>query len=176
MLKKIINSFRPIFGRILNTPLSLIRFPRKKCPMYVILIYQTRNNSFQFEKVSSKSKVIFQELTGKSLRFVLRTVFVIMVATYLLVANKYITLYLQAFFQNKKWGKQSLREKCPDMEFFWSVFSRIWTEYGEVWSIQSECGKIWPEKIPYVDTFHAVRFQRKLKLFQINRLRINVTL
>ena len=43
-VEKIINSFRPIFGRILNTPLSLIRFPRKKCPMYVILIYQTRNN------------------------------------------------------------------------------------------------------------------------------------
>ena len=29
---------------------------------------------------------------------------------------------------------------------FWSVFSRIWTEYGEIWSIslriQSKCGKI----------------------------------
>ena len=23
----------------------------------------------------------------------------------------------------------ALREKCPYSEFFWSVFSRIWTEY-----------------------------------------------
>ena len=28
--------------------------------------------------------------------------------------------------------KQSLREKCPYSEFFWSVFSRIPTEYGEI--------------------------------------------
>ena len=34
-------------------------------------------------------------------------------------------------------------EKCPNIEFFWSVFSRIQTEYG-------------PEKTPYLDTFHAV--------------------
>ena len=25
----------------------------------------------------------------------------------------------------------TLREKCPYSEFFWSIFSRIWTEYGE---------------------------------------------
>ena len=24
----------------------------------------------------------------------------------------------------------ALREKCPNTEFFWSVFSHIWTEYG----------------------------------------------
>ena len=24
-----------------------------------------------------------------------------------------------------------LREKCPYSELFWSVFSRIWTEYGK---------------------------------------------
>ena len=28
--------------------------------------------------------------------------------------------------------QSSLREKCPYSEFFWSVFSRIWTEYGEI--------------------------------------------
>ena len=27
---------------------------------------------------------------------------------------------------------QSLREKCPYSELFWSVFSRIETEYGEI--------------------------------------------
>ena len=26
----------------------------------------------------------------------------------------------------------SLRENCPYSELFWSAFSRIWTEYGEV--------------------------------------------
>ena len=26
----------------------------------------------------------------------------------------------------------SLREKCPYSELFWSTFSRIWTEYGEI--------------------------------------------
>ena len=37
----------------------------------------------------------------------------------------------------------SLREKCSNTEFFWSVFFRIRTEYG-------------PEKTPYLATFHAV--------------------
>ena len=26
----------------------------------------------------------------------------------------------------------SLRKKCPYSKLFWSVFSRIWTEYGEI--------------------------------------------
>ena len=26
----------------------------------------------------------------------------------------------------------TLREKCPYLEFFWTVFSRIWTEYGGI--------------------------------------------
>ena len=44
--------------------------------------------------------------------------------------------------------------------FFWSVFSRIGTEYGRYsisLRIQSECGKYGPEKTPHLDTFHAVR-------------------
>ena len=50
----------------------------------------------------------------------------------------------------------SLREKCLYSELFWSVFSRIWTEYGGVRSISpysvrmrektdqnnSECGNV----------------------------------
>ena len=34
--------------------------------------------------------------------------------------------------------------------FFWSVFSRIWTEYG------LNAGKYEPEKTPYLDNFHKV--------------------
>ena len=38
---------------------------------------------------------------------------------------------------HKPWDKVlfdnlSLREKCPYSELFWSVFSRIWTEYEEI--------------------------------------------
>ena len=29
----------------------------------------------------------------------------------------------------------TLREKCPYSQFFWSVFSRVWTAYGEIRSI-----------------------------------------
>ena len=33
----------------------------------------------------------------------------------------------------------ALREKCPYSELFWSAFSRIRTEYGEIWSME-RCG------------------------------------
>ena len=32
----------------------------------------------------------------------------------------------------------SLREKCPYLELFWSTFSRIRTECGEMWSISAD--------------------------------------
>ena len=40
--------------------------------------------------------------------------------------------------------------------FFWSVFSRIRTEYGEI-VFSPNAGKYGPEKTPYLDTFHTVR-------------------
>ena len=40
------------------------------------------------------------------------------------------------------------RKKCPNSEFFWSVFSRIRTEYGEIVSI-SNAGKYRPENSEY---------------------------
>ena len=49
--------------------------------------------------------------------------------------------------------------QIPD---FWSIFSCIWTEYGEIlhFSIFSpNAGKYGLEKTPYLDTFHAVEFQ-----------------
>ena len=39
----------------------------------------------------------------------------------------------------------AVREKCPNTDFFWSVFSPNTGKYG-------------PEKTPYLDTFHAVMF------------------
>ena len=47
----------------------------------------------------------------------------------------------------------TLREKHPYSEFFWSVFSRIRTEYGEIRSIQSKCGKIRTRKYSVSEHF-----------------------
>ena len=52
----------------------------------------------------------------------------------------------------------TLCEKCPNSEFFWSIFSCSQTEYGDVLGIQSDCGKIWTRKIPNPDSFHTVLF------------------
>ena len=51
----------------------------------------------------------------------------------------------------------TLREKYPCLELFWSMFSRIRTEYGEIRSIQySECRKMQTRITPNKDTFHVV--------------------
>ena len=58
----------------------------------------------------------------------------------------------------------SLREKCPNRSFIWSVFSRIRNEYGD---LRSKCGnaeKYGPEKTPYLDTFHALGWSMKIAL------------
>ena len=39
--------------------------------------------------------------------------------------------------------KHTLRKKCPYFEIFWSVFSRIWTEYGEIRSISQYPVRTW---------------------------------
>ena len=39
----------------------------------------------------------------------------------------------------------ALREKCPYLGLFWSVFSRIRTKYGETLRISSNVGKYGPE-------------------------------
>ena len=53
----------------------------------------------------------------------------------------------------------TLRKNCPYSEFFWSEFSRIRTEHGEIRStllIQSERRKIEIRRTPNTDTFQAV--------------------
>ena len=37
----------------------------------------------------------------------------------------------------------SLRKKCPYSELFWSAFSRIWTEYREIWRISLYWVRMW---------------------------------
>ena len=47
--------------------------------------------------------------------------------------------------------------------FFWSVFPRFRTEYGETRSVSSpNAEKYGPEKTPYSDTFHAPGYRKKL--------------
>ena len=59
-----------------------------------------------------------------------------------------------------KWVNLSLREKCPNTEFFLiCIFPHsdwIWrdTLYFSVFSLNA--GKYGPEKTPYLDTFHIV--------------------
>ena len=36
----------------------------------------------------------------------------------------------------------TLPEKCPYSELFWSAFSRIWTEYGEIRSVFPYSGRM----------------------------------
>ena len=57
--------------------------------------------------------------------------------------------------------KEKLRENCSYSEFFWSVFSHIWTEYGDIRSIKSECGKMQTRKSPNTDNFYASKRSSK---------------
>ena len=63
----------------------------------------------------------------------------------------------------------TLREKCPNTDFFWSVFSDIWTEYEflRMWTENGDLRGKSPysvrilentdqKKTPYLDTFHSV--------------------
>ena len=43
----------------------------------------------------------------------------------------------------------SLRKKCQYSEFLWSVFSRIWTEYGEIRSISEKKILPFPKNFDY---------------------------
>ena len=40
----------------------------------------------------------------------------------------------------------SLRKKCPYSELFWSAFSSIWTEYGEIQNISPYSVRMWENK------------------------------
>ena len=61
----------------------------------------------------------------------------------------------------------ALREKCPYLKLFWSAFSSIWTEYGEIQSIQSECWKIRTRITPNTDTFYAVLLREENLILQM---------
>ena len=53
----------------------------------------------------------------------------------------------------------ALCKSCPNAEFYWFIFSHIWTEYGDFRSKSPYSVQIrenTDRKTPYLDTFHAV--------------------
>ena len=53
----------------------------------------------------------------------------------------------------------ALRETCLYSELFWSAFSRIRTEYGEMrisLRLHTQCEKMWTRITPNTDTCYAV--------------------
>ena len=46
----------------------------------------------------------------------------------------YIYIYIAVYLALKKcfYMKPILRKKCLYLKLFWSLFSRIWTEYGDI--------------------------------------------
>ena len=61
--------------------------------------------------------------------------------------------------QKKETKSLKLRKKCSNLEFFWSVFSSIRSEYGYLFcksSYSVGCGKIRTRQISNFDTFHAM--------------------
>ena len=70
---------------------------------------------------------------------------------YIFVSKNGYSCYQQHWNENDVFCK-----KCQYLELFWSVFSRIRTECGEIQSIQSKFGKIRTRITPNTDTFCKV--------------------
>ena len=62
-----------------------------------------------------------------------------------------LQLHLRVIKLTQNQNTESLREKCPNTELFWSVFSRSWTEYE----------KMRTRKTPYLDIFRPVNEVKK---------------
>ena len=69
--------------------------------------------------------------------------------------------------ENELKEHKTLRKNCPDTEFFWSIFSRIWTGYGDLRTKSPYSAQIrehTDQKTPYLDTFHAVKMYVKIMI------------
>ena len=56
----------------------------------------------------------------------------LLVMTKQLLARKEIFTFQWSKFSKETVGYLTLCEKCPYLEFFWTIFSRVLTEYGEI--------------------------------------------
>ena len=61
-------------------------------------------------------------------------------------------IFSSLHFPRIKFDTSSLCIKCPFGSFFWSVFSHIWTKYGE----KRNTGKCGPEKATYLNIILTV--------------------
>ena len=50
--------------------------------------------------------------------------------TWNVLTRMFLNRVTQRFLKN--YERSIVREKCPYLEFFWSVFSHIWSNYGEI--------------------------------------------
>ena len=73
-----------------------------------------------------------------------------------------------------KYSQMILREKCPYSELFWSLFSRIRTEYGEIRSISPYSARMWENTDQNKSEYgHSLRkwfyhISPQLSLFRLN--------
>ena len=72
---------------------------------------------------------------------------------------------VQGMYSSKNWGnlnvqqsmlRVSLRKKCPYWDLFWFAFSRIWTEYGEIFRISPYSVRMRDSADQNMDSFHTV--------------------
>ena len=57
----------------------------------------------------------------------------------------------------------TLRKKCPYSNFLWSLFSRIWTDYGEILRISPHSVEM-RENTDQKNPFHSFHFSRSVNL------------
>ena len=72
-------------------------------------------------------------------------------------------------------SSKSLRKKCPYSELFWSAFSHIRTEYGEILRIfpysvrmRENVGKMWTRITSKTDTFYASQLLNFLTISRVS--------
>ena len=146
-----------------------LNFCRYKLILVTIIAFSTLNKVNTLHKISPKdfSSVNVNRSKRNWLGLIVNSwLRIVCKKTHLQWVPKVFIEHLQWVLPKKRialWIPRAAKhwEKCPYSEFFWSVFSRIWTEYGEMLAVslltQSECGKIWARKIPNTDTFHALK-------------------
>ena len=84
-----------------------------------------------------------------------------------IIIFKYRKIFDGSQFYGHCW---TLHENCPYSELFWSAFSHIRTEYGEIRSISPysvQMRENADQITPNTDIFHVVRYLAKLKLLNI---------
>ena len=60
----------------------------------------------------------------------------------------------------------TLREKCPNMDFFSGLYFPAFGLNTEISVFSENAGKCGPEKTPYLDTFHVVLVICNIRYFR----------